>query len=48
MEDQGVQSPQTFLVKNISSYNCRENMTIRALSVTPNVSRSVLSVILEN
>jgi len=32
MEDQRVQSAQTFLVKNFPSFNCQENMIISALS----------------
>jgi len=32
MEDQRVQSAQTFLVKNFPSFNCQENMMIGALS----------------
>jgi len=32
MEDRGVQNPQTFLLKNFSTFNRRENMTIGAFS----------------
>jgi len=32
MEDQGVQIPQTFSVKNFPSFNRHENMTIGVLS----------------